>query len=184
MPMPGSDDEAMQMPDEQANGWVLHRAPASLAFQRKSGIPGRILLAGLGCAPLLAPYELLIRPGFDRYVSLPFLFALVIGGGVTLVSALFFAAAVAGLDESIVINPEHRRIAHHTRSWVRRGRERIESFDAILDLTTETHSWTDGPDDHAIVLRFAAGPPMRVYGIEDPTTVERWTDEVEQAIRR
>ena len=51
----------------------------------------------LALVPLLAPYELIVRPHWQHYVNVIFLFAAAISAGAIAVSALLAWAALAGL---------------------------------------------------------------------------------------
>jgi hypothetical protein len=58
----------------------------------------RGLFLVLSLAPLLAPYELIVRPNWDNYSNPHFLFAALVSGGAVAMSAFFAWAALAGLS--------------------------------------------------------------------------------------
>ncbi len=64
----------------------------------------RLFFAGLGVLPLLAPYELLIKPNWQHYRNPVFFFVMVISMGAIAISALLFFAAVAGLSSTMVFD--------------------------------------------------------------------------------
>jgi hypothetical protein len=74
----------------------------------------RVFLFILGLFPWLAPYELLIKPGWSEF-SLAMLFFLVISLGAIAVSLGFIGAAVFGMNQTVTFELTARSITTATK---------------------------------------------------------------------
>ena len=86
------------------------------AFDIEAILPAgmRVVFLLLSLFPLLAPYELILRPGWHDYRNLPFLFAAAVSLGAIAVSALLVSAAIAGLDSRTRFDRPSGHFSHST----------------------------------------------------------------------
>ncbi len=115
----------------------------------------RILFLALSLFPWLAPYELLLRPRWESYWNIFFLFAAVISIGAMAVSAFFVWAAIAGLDSQMTFCRSQGLFTHSARAPILPRRTRAYPIESIAAVEIETHEWSDGGPSYSfeVVLR-------------------------------
>jgi hypothetical protein len=118
---------------------------------REDMTPGRrgfFLLLAL--FPLLAPYELLLRPGWRSFFNPLFLLSLLISLGAVFLSGFLAFAAFAGLSTLLRFDQSSRIFTYmHQAPIVALRRERI-AFDAIDCVEIEKHDWSDGEPTYSL----------------------------------
>jgi hypothetical protein len=128
-----------------------------LEIQSYLPVGQRILFLLAGFFPLLAPYELLIRPDWHSYRHLFFHLAAVISAGALAVSALLFWAAVAGLNFKVRFDKAAGILTWATGAPVVRWRAHRYPIQEIAHLRVETHDWSDGAPSYAFLTQMKDG---------------------------
>jgi hypothetical protein len=111
----------------------------------------------LALFPLLAPYELLLHPGWTSYFNFMFILALMISFGALFLSGFFVFAAVAGLSTPLRFDAKAHTLTYiHAAPIVPYHRELI-SFDVIDSIDVETHDWSNGEPSYNVHVRLRNG---------------------------
>jgi hypothetical protein len=113
----------------------------------------RPLLFLLGFVPLYAPYDLLIRPAWPNGFSIGLLFVIVISAGAVLISVLFWAAAILGLNQYARFDATAGVFTYGYETGVTKYGERTILFAEIEEVSLKIHSWTDGPPSYSVVVK-------------------------------
>ena len=132
----------------------------------------RVLLFLLALVPLLAPYELLVKPRWNGTASAFFLMAALVSLGAVGVSLLFAWGAVAGLRSSLIFDRARGRLTHTAWAPVMGRRTSRCALGAIAALEVETHEWSDGAPTYSLKV---ATVDRRVFSTSSSTS----RDEVE-----
>ena len=113
----------------------------------------RVFLCVIGLLPWLAPYELLIKPGWTGF-TITTLFFLIISLGAISVSLAFIGAAILGLNQAAIIDLDTRSITHRYETAVSALRMKSYSFDDIIKSEVREHNWDSGPNTYSLELYF------------------------------
>jgi hypothetical protein len=111
----------------------------------------------LALFPLLAPYELLLRPGWSSYFNFMFILALLISLGALFLSGFFVFAAVAGLSTLFRFDAKAGTLTYiHVAPIVPYRRDLIPV--GVIDrIDVETHDWSDGEPSYTVHVRLRDG---------------------------
>ena len=110
----------------------------------------RILLLLIALFPLLAPYELLLKPRWTGIVNVVFLFMALVSLGALCVSALFVWAAVAGIRSRMTFDRARELFTYTAWAPAMGTRTSRRRLDAIAALEIETHDWSDGAPSYSL----------------------------------
>jgi hypothetical protein len=135
--------------------FLISRSADELDIRAPMPTGRRFFFLFIALIPCLAPYELLIRPGWENIANLFFLFAAVISAGAMAVSAFCVWAAIAGLDSRMTFSRARGLFTHSARAPVLPMRTREYAIDSIAALEVEKHDWSDGSPSYSfgVVLR-------------------------------
>jgi len=122
----------------------------------------RVLLLLLSFFPLLAPYELVIRPDWHSYWNPFFLFVAVISAGALAVSALLAWAAAAGLNSRLRLDRAQATLTYSAGAPLVRWRAVQYPLDQVARLEIETDDWSDGPPSYSLVTLMADGRAFKL----------------------
>jgi hypothetical protein len=137
----------------------------------------RILFLLLALFPLLAPYELIIRPGWNSYLNVFFLFAAVISIGALAVSAFLVWAAAAGLSTVLRFDREDGSLKYWAGAPIVRWRTEKYPIEAVEKLQVDKHDWSDGAPSYSLVTIMNDGRSFK--------TGSSWSkEEIEEINRR
>ena len=128
-----------------------------LEFTSHLSPAARICLFVAGLVPLLAPYELLVKPRWNAFLSPFFFISLLISLGAVGITVIFLAAALVGLNEKIRFNAARREVTYGYGAPLIRWREKRTSFAEIREVKIETQTWSDGPDTYRVQLDMLHG---------------------------
>ena len=148
-----------------------------LIVQSRMRVGMRVLLAALGCFPLLAPYELLIKVEWEHFFNLFFLLAGIISAGATVLSAALFFAAVAGLSSAIVFDRPAATVSFTQEAPVVQRTTRVYPWSDIQSIEVRSRDWSDGGPTYYLSISLADGGVL-----ESGSSWSR--DEIEQIKRR
>jgi hypothetical protein len=88
-----------------------------IQFTEQMSTSLRIFLCLVGLLPWMAPYELLIKPGWTGFHVMTILF-IIISLGAIAISLAFIGGAIFGLDQTLTIDPARYIITHAYESAV------------------------------------------------------------------
>jgi hypothetical protein len=125
--------------------------------------PGlRALFFLIGLVPLAAPYELLIKPGWQTIFHPFFALAAILSGGAVVVSALFVWASVAGIESSARFDRRRRTLTTVERAPVMPTRTRIRPLDELLAIEIEKTEWSDSGPTYSLRLDCAGSQQLKL----------------------
>lgn len=126
---------------------------ARLEIRSPMRVRTRVLFAVLGFFPLVAPYELLIRTNWEHYLNPFFVLSAFIAAGATVVSALLFYAAIAGLSSTMVFDKSAATFNYSSQSPIVRRSRLAYSLSAVRSVEVGLRDWSDGaPSYHLNVI--------------------------------
>ncbi len=121
----------------------------------------RILFLAFALFPLLAPYQLIIRPGWHDLTNPFFLFALVVSVGAVAVSLMLAWAGIAGLSSRIRFDRERGTVTYQTCAPIVPLRTVRRPIGTIVALRTVPHDWTDGSPSFSFVTEMEDGSTFK-----------------------
>ena len=136
----------------------------------------RILFLLLALIPLLAPYELLLKPRWNDIVNVVFLFMTLVSLGALSVTALLVWGAVAGIRSRMRFDRGRGLISYTAWAPVMGTRSSRRRLDAIAALEVETTEWSDGAPSYSLKIVMADQQTFR--------TGSAWSREEVEAIRQ
>lgn len=137
----------------------------------------------LGFVPLLAPYELLIRPTWPYGYSIGLLFVVLISAGAVYVSVLFWSAAIWGLNKYACFDAAAQKFTYGYETGATKYREKIIPFAQIEEVRLKTNSWTDGPPSYGMAVKIA-GERMKTLSVPSKEGAERCVSAINEMLRK
>lgn len=120
--------------------------------------PGRrLVFLLLSFFPLLAPYQLILRPHWDSYFNFFFILSLAISLGALSLTAFLIYAAIAGLSSSLRFDPAARVLTYTRQAPIVPLRREQISFHLIDKVEVEEHDWSDGGSTFSIKVSLEGG---------------------------
>lgn len=113
--------------------------------------------------PLLAPYNLLVKPDWTGTPSLALLFVVILSLGAIAVSVLLLLVAIFGINRRVEFDPITKTVRVSESHLMQSRREFNCPFAEIAQLKLVCHDWTDGPSTYDIRLTPSTGKPF-VFG--------------------
>lgn len=113
----------------------------------------RVFLFIMGLLPWMAPYELLIKPGWTG-LSLMTLVFVGISLGAIAVSFGFIGAAIFGMNQTATFDLNTRTITHRYETAVNALRTKRYSFTDISKSEVRQHNWDNGPNTYSLEIYF------------------------------
>lgn len=113
----------------------------------------RVFLFLLGLLPWLAPYELLIKPGWTGFHISTLVF-LIISLGAVAISLGFIGAAVFGMNQIVTFDLAAHTITHRYATAVNPWRTKRYSFYDIAKNEIREHDWDTGPRTYSLEIYF------------------------------
>ncbi len=116
----------------------------------------RVFLFLLGLLPWLAPYELLIKPGWSGFNVLTLFFAAISLGAIA-ISLGFIGAAVFGMNQTATFDLTTHTITHRYATAVNALRTKRYSFNDLTKSAVREHNWDSGPNTYSLEIYFRDG---------------------------
>ncbi len=116
----------------------------------------RVFLFLLGLLPWLAPYELLIKPGWSGFNVMTLFFAAISLGAIA-ISLGFIGAAVFGMNQTAIFDLTARTITHRYETAVNALRTKRYSFNDLTKSAVREHNWDNGPNTYSLEIYFRDG---------------------------
>jgi hypothetical protein len=142
----------------------------------------RVLIFVFGLLPLYAPYDLLLPLSRWNSFSIFFVGAVAISLGATVLSLLFMAAALFGINSTVRFDGASRVVTYSWQTAVTGLRVRQHSFEEIEHLGIETHEWSDGPATHSIVAALKAGRSLEFGKFDVRAEAQQYLEKLEKLI--
>jgi len=153
---------------------VLNVVETADALEVTSPMPAgrRVLFGLLALVPLLAPYELLLKPGWETIFHPLFGFAAIISLGAMLVSAFLVWAAIAGLVTRASFDLRRRTLTTAFWAPVVPLTMHTYSLNDLRAVRLETTESSEGPPSYSLQVETLDGRSLRLMGEEDRSEVE------------
>jgi len=132
----------------------------------------RLLFAVLALVPLLAPYQLLIAPGWESILNPFFGFAALISLGALAVSGFLVWAAIAGIESTARFDRQRRTLTTVARAPVMPLQARTCSLDDLRAIKVETTEWSDGGPSYSLKIDTADGRAFKLLAEYDKAEAE------------
>ena len=113
----------------------------------------RIFLFIMGLLPWMAPYELLIKPGWTGFSLMTLVFVGISLGAIA-VSFGFIGAAIFGMNQTTTFDLNARTITHRYETAVNALRTKRYSFNDITKSEVREHNWDSGPNTYSLEIYF------------------------------
>ncbi len=147
---------------------------------RERMLPGkRVLFILLALFPLLAPYELLIRPGWTSYLNFIFILSLVISLGALFLSGFLIFAAVAGLSTQLRFSASERTLTYLREAPIVPLRRELIAFDSISRVEVEKHDWSDGDPTYSLRVTLEDGRTFKSGSVWNQTEINHASQRIE-----
>jgi len=152
----------------------MQHSPDDAVYHEPITIFTRVLLFLAGLVPLLAPYELLIRPGVPVFQLGMFPFW-VIAIGASCVSLLLLAAAVLGFTKTVHFDRERRQMTLRADGIFGLSHVRTYAFERLGMPGLRRDDDTEGPPVYRLEIPVAARRrpiEIAVFKTEPEATIE------------
>ncbi|MBN8655315.1 MAG: hypothetical protein J0M11_06210 [Anaerolineae bacterium] len=113
----------------------------------------RIFLFIIGLFPWLAPYELLIKPGWTGFSIITLVFVGISLGAIA-VSLAFIGAAIFGMNQTVTFDLNARTITHRYETAINALRTKRYSFSDMTKSEVREHNWDSGPNTYSLEIYF------------------------------
>ena len=134
---------------------------------------GRRGLFGLiAVIPLLAPYELLLKPGWENILNPFFGLAALISLGALLLSAFLIWAAIAGLESRARFDLQGRTLTTSFWAPVVPLTMRTYSLNDLRAVRIETIEWSEGSPSYSLQIETLDGRAFKFTSEDDQREVE------------
>jgi len=155
-----------------------------IEFTSHLSLAARALIMIIGLFPLLAPYELLIKPSWNGKINWLMLFSLLISIGAIVLSIFGICTALFGINQSIQINSTNRIITHGYKAGVLRFRQNQYLFSEIEIVQLKVHEWTDGSPTFNIGLKPIAHREIEFGGFATQEEAEKYLSILKEMMKK
>jgi hypothetical protein len=138
----------------------------------------RVVLLMAAFFPLLAPYELIIRPTWQDNWNVFFVFAAAISAGATIVAVLLAYSAVAGLNNRMVFDRGQGTFSYASGAPLVQWRTSQCPIVSIAELKKTTSEWTEGAPSFSFAVRTTDGRSFRSGSSRSEREVDSIIDRV------
>jgi hypothetical protein len=149
-----------------------------IEFTERMSAGLRVFLFVVGLLPWLAPYELLIRPGWTGF-SIFTLFFLVISLGAVTVSLAFIGGAIFGLNQTLMFDRSSRVITHAYESTLVPLHVKKYSFTQLKSIEIAEHDWDSSPSTYGLKFTFSDGHHTEPRSLSSREEARQWKEQIE-----
>jgi hypothetical protein len=128
-----------------------------LEIRETMSVGSRALYFVLALFPLLAPYQLILRPGWTSFFNFMFILALTISLGALFLSGFFAFTAVAGLSTRLRFDPRGQWFTYIREAPIVPFKRTRIAFDQIRGVEVEKHDWSDGAPTYSVRVQIQDG---------------------------
>ncbi|MDK9696928.1 MAG: hypothetical protein OEL76_11095 [Siculibacillus sp.] len=154
-----------------------------LVHRETTGAATRVILAVAGCFTLLAPWELLIRPGVNpfQWGMAPFW---AISFGALSVGVPCFLGAVFGPSRTLHFDAGRRELIDRGAISTGLAWARTHAFADLGPIVVAENDWSDGPSTWVVELTVAGRKrPLRVVDLPTKAGAEAVAADLERLLR-
>jgi hypothetical protein len=137
----------------------------------------RVFLFVVGLFPWIAPYELLIKPGWTGF-NLFSVFFIVISLGAIVVSLGFIGGAILGLNQTLIFDADSRIVLYRYETSITKLREKSYSFRDISSIEVYAHDWESRPASYGLRIVFSNKRKVNVGDIAEKNEAESYRDTI------
>ena len=141
----------------------------------------RIVFGVLALFPLIAPYELLIRPDWEQWRHPAFIFVAAISLGAVSVSAFLLFAAVAGLAQRMRFDAGSGMLTYWRSAPVVPTVSRTWPFEAVDRVEVVVNTWSEGPDTYSVAI-VVGGRAITTNSTDSRDDVERYVSRIHEVL--
>lgn len=134
----------------------------SLRLESRIGWGARIFLGVAGLIPLLAPYELLIKPRWNGHYGGVFLFMTLIALGACSISFVSLWAALTGSQGVADFQKHERVLSYKIRLPLGMWYRRQYVFEDIQRFWVKTLEWSEGEPSYQVMAELVNGKHIRL----------------------
>ena len=124
----------------------------------------RLLFLLLALVPLMAPYELLVAPGWENILNPYFGFAALISLGALAVNAFLTWAAIAGIESTARFDRLRRTLTSRATAPVMPLRMRTYPYNDLRAIEVDTTEWSDSSPSCTLRIATADGRAFKLLG--------------------
>ena len=162
----------------------IKQSSNKIEFTSNLSLAARALIMMIGLSPLLAPYELLIKPSWSGKSNWLMPLFLLISIGAIGLSIFFICSALFGINQSIQINSANRIITYRYKPGILSFRKRQYLFSEIEMVQLKVHKWTDGPPTYNIGLKAIGQREIEFGGFASQEEAEKYLSILKGMITR
>jgi hypothetical protein len=162
----------------------IEQSNDKIGFTSSLSLAARALIMIMGLFPLLAPYELLIKPSWNGKINWLILLVLLISTGAIVLSILIILTALFGINQFIQINSTNRIITHGYKPGVLRLRQNQYLFSEIEIVQLKVHEWTAGPPTYNIRLKAIGHREIEFGGFATQEQAEQYLSILKETIKK
>jgi hypothetical protein len=144
----------------------------------------RLLLLVGALIPLIAPYELVLRPRWESPLVIFGVFAILASIGAVAVSVILAAVAIFGLNEEVTVDPERGVIRYACKRALLPARTCEFPIHALTGVAMTTETIADGPTCHKVVIGISGHGEIESPPIDDRAVAEQYRYRLEELMRR
>lgn len=158
----------------EANGRIEFTKPMS------RGLRSFVFFVGL--FPFIAPYELLIRPGWQEF-SLFMIIPIVVSVGAIAVGSLFLLAGILGMHQTLRFDAASRAVVYACKTAITSLREKHYNFADVVQVKVNVHNWESRPATYGLQVTFADGRKVAVGNFPEKDEAQKYLDHVESMVQ-
>ncbi len=132
----------------------------------------RLAFLVLALVPLLAPYQLLIAPGWEGILNPYFAFAALVSLGALAVSTFLVWAAIAGIESTARFDRGRRTLTTAAGAPVMPLQTRAYALDDVRAIEVDTTEWSDGGPSYTLRIDTADGQAFKLLAGFEKDEVE------------
>jgi hypothetical protein len=132
-----------------------------LEVEGRLPLAARAILMLFALIPLVAPYELIVKPAWTP-LGLPFLVAAAISIGALVITGLLLFASLAALSFRFRLDKATGFFTHWATAPILRWQRHQGALQTITRMDIQVHDWTDGPPTYSLHVVTAGGPRLQV----------------------
>jgi hypothetical protein len=155
---------------------LIRQTDDRLLLESPMPIGRRVLFLLLALFPLIAPYELILRPCWQGYLNFFFLLSSAVSIGALALSAFLVWAGIAGLGTRMRFDRSRRTFSFEQEAPERKRRTEEFLLDSIADLKLETHDGSDGAPSYSLELVLRDGRILPLGSSRSKTEVAALRD--------
>lgn len=163
---------------------TIKQTPETLEFIYSLSAVARVIFALFGFIPLLAPYELLIKPSWQGGIGFIQVFFLLISLGAVLVSLFMFTAALFGRSQHFQFDVSKRQLVYRFKTAFNPAGQEIYPFAQIASLEIKASEWDSRPDTYDIVAKIAGKPEMKFGDFSARSDAEQYLTALQKMLIR